>query len=101
MQTSSNVEIRIGQLLKCFRTKCRSDFPIARKPALDELCLSINRMKRTTSLEYDFLHVVGTPVSPVTDCHFAIRIPHSQITQMISQIKAGSGQSKIRGLLRT
>lgn len=51
MQPSSNVEIRIGQLLKRFSTKCGFDFPIAREPALDEVRLSLNRMKRTAGLK--------------------------------------------------
>jgi hypothetical protein len=51
MQTSSNIEIRIGQLLKRFSTKCRFDFPSAREPALDEVRLSLNRMKRTAGLK--------------------------------------------------
>jgi hypothetical protein len=59
MQTSSNIEIRIGQLLKRFSTKFRFDFPIAREPALDEVRLSLNRMKRTAGLKDDFFH--GTP----------------------------------------
>jgi hypothetical protein len=54
MQTSSNIEIRIGQLLKRFGTKCRFDFPIVRKPALDEVRLSFNRVKPTAGLKYVF-----------------------------------------------
>jgi hypothetical protein len=56
MQTSSNIEIRISQLLKRFSTKRWFDFPIAREPALDEVRLRFNRMKRTAGLKYFRLH---------------------------------------------
>jgi hypothetical protein len=46
----------MGQLLKRFGTKCRFDFPIARKPALDEVRLSLNRVKRTAGLKQYRLH---------------------------------------------